>query len=83
MTNNLRPMGWRSLVISLVLVSGSLTLNSCGNAPSGDGVSGSVAPAPQGSAESKADRVIADGGLMTRYLIQKLNLLRQFPKNHN
>jgi Domain of unknown function (DUF4349) len=61
MMNNLRWMGWRSLVICLVLVSGSLTLNSCGNARSGDGVSGSVAPAPQGSAESKADRVIADG----------------------
>jgi hypothetical protein len=61
MTNNLRPMGWRSLVISLFLVSGSLTLNSCGNARSVDSVSGSVAPAPQAAAESKADRVIADG----------------------
>jgi Domain of unknown function (DUF4349) len=61
MTNNLRWMGWRSLVISLFIVSGSLTINSCGNARSGDGVSGSVAPAPQGSAESKANRVIADG----------------------
>jgi hypothetical protein len=61
MTNNLRPMGWRSLATGLVLVSGSLTLNSCGNARSMDNVSGAVAPAPQAAAESKADRVIADG----------------------
>jgi Domain of unknown function (DUF4349) len=61
MTNNLCWIGWRSLVIGLVLVSGTLTLNSCGNARSGDSMSGSVTPAPQGSAESKADRVIADG----------------------
>jgi hypothetical protein len=61
MTNNLRPMSWRSLVISLVLVSGSLTLNSCGKARSVDSVTGAVASAPQAAAESKADdRVIAD-----------------------
>jgi archaellum component FlaC len=61
MTNNLRWMGWRSLVISLVLVSGSLSLNSCGNARSIDNMSGSVAPAPQAAAEPKVDRVVGDG----------------------
>ncbi|WP_310488857.1 DUF4349 domain-containing protein [Chamaesiphon sp. VAR_69_metabat_338] len=60
--NNLCWLGWRSIAIGSFLLCGSMTLNSCGSAPIADNVSGSAATAPQSSADTKVDRVVADAG---------------------
>ncbi len=58
--SNLCWLGWRSIAIGSLLLSGSMTLNGCGSAPVADKVSGSGSTAPQSTLEAKADRVVAD-----------------------
>lgn len=55
--NDLRWMSWRSLAMGMLLIGGSMTLNSCGNARSSD--SSVEAPAPASSVAGEASSYVA------------------------
>ncbi len=81
-------MGWRSIVVSMLLIGGSVTLNSCGSARSDKTRSDAVAPAVQSSpmpsaaattisqAETRSESKVADSEAKIVPISQKPQLVK-------